>query len=122
VLVGAIHHVNLVVDDVGAAVGFYRDLLGLTVLDRPDFGMDGAWLAAGATQVHLSTGTPPPADALQHFAFAVADLSAVVARLRDAGVDVFEVPHTAGAGHQAFARDPAGNLVEFNQADRLPTG
>jgi catechol 2,3-dioxygenase-like lactoylglutathione lyase family enzyme len=117
VLVGAIHHVNLVVDDVGAAVAFYRDLLGLTVLDRPDFGMDGAWLAAGPTQVHLSIGTPPPADALQHFAFAVGDLPAVVGALRDGGFDVFEVPHTPGAGHQAFVRDPAGNLVEFNQPD-----
>ena len=116
-LVRAIHHVNLVVDDVAAARAFYGDLLGLTPLDRPDFGMDGAWLAAGPTQVHISTGTPPPPDAMQHFAFAVGDLSAVVRRLRDAGVDVFEVPHTAGAGHQAFVRDPAGNLVEFNQPD-----
>jgi catechol 2,3-dioxygenase-like lactoylglutathione lyase family enzyme len=117
VLVGAIHHVNLVVDDVGAAVGFYRDLLGLTPLDRPDFGMDGAWLAAGPTQVHISIGTPPPPDAMQHFAFATDDLAGVVARLRDDGYDVFEVPHTKGAGHQAFVRDPAGNLVEFNQPD-----
>lgn len=116
-VVDAIHHVNLVVDDVPAAVRFYRDVLGLSALDRPDFGMDGAWLAAGATQVHLSIGTPPAADALQHFAFAVGDLAAVVARLKDAGFDVFEVPHTPGAGHQAFARDPAGNLVEFNQPD-----
>ncbi len=116
-VVGSIHHVNLLVDDVGAARRFYGELLGLEELTRPDFGMDGAWFEAGTTQVHLSIGTPPPADALQHFAFRTDDLAGVVARLKADGLDVFEVPHTPGAGHQAFARDPAGNLVEFNQLD-----
>lgn len=116
-LVAAIHHVNLLVDDVAAARRFYGDLLGLTPLERPDFGMDGAWFAAGATQVHISIGTPPPGDAMQHFAFRTDDLAGAVARLKDEGYDVFEVPHQAGAGHQAFTRDPAGNLVEFNQPD-----
>ena len=114
---GAIHHVNLIVDDVGAARRFYGEVLGLEELKRPDFGMDGAWFEAGATQVHLSIGTPPPPDAFQHFAFRTDDLAGVVARLKADGLDVFEVPHVAGAGHQAFARDPAGNLIEFNEPD-----
>lgn len=116
-LLGAIHHVNLLVDDIVAARRFYGEVLGLEELKRPDFGMDGAWFEAGTTQVHLSVGPPPPPDAFQHFAFRTADLAGVVARLRDDGCDVFEPPHTPGAGLQAFARDPAGNLVEFNQPD-----
>lgn len=114
---GAIHHVNLIVDDVAAARRFYGGVLGLEELKRPDFGMDGAWFESGTTQVHLSVGAPPPADAFQHFAFRTDDLGALVSRLRAEGVEVSEVPHIAGAGHQAFARDPAGNLIEFNQPD-----
>lgn len=115
---GAIHHVNLIVDDVVAARRFYGDVLGLEEVPRPDFGMDGAWFAAGATQVHLSIGAPPPPDAFQHVAFRTDDLAGVVTRLHAENVEVLEVPHVAGAGHQAFARDPAGNLIEFNQPDR----
>ena len=112
-----IHHVNLLVDDVDAARRFYGDVLGLTELDRPQFGMEGAWFEVGATQVHLSVGSPPPPDGFQHFAFRTDDLASVVARLQAGGVEVMEVAHIPGAGHQAFARDPAGNLIEFNQPD-----
>ena len=107
----------LYVDDLDKAEAFYGGVLGLEELKRPDFGMDGAWFESGTTQVHLSVGAPPPADAFQHFAFRTDDLGALVSRMRAEGVEVSEVPHIAGAGHQAFARDPAGNLIEFNQPD-----
>ena len=42
-----IHHVAICVRDADEAVTFYRDVLGLTVLDRPDFGFGGYWLDAG---------------------------------------------------------------------------
>ena len=51
----------------------------------------------------------------QHFAFAVEDLDAVRESLTDAGVKVskpFEIP---GVCRQSFCKDPAGNLLEFNQ-------
>ena len=35
------------------AVAFYTGVLGMTVLDRPDFGFGGYWLEAGGQQLHL---------------------------------------------------------------------
>jgi glyoxylase I family protein len=96
------------------AFAFYVDVLGLTPrADRPDFGIGGAWLDAGGQQVHLVEGAAPPA-AGQHFALQVDDLDAVVAELRERGVDVSE-PKPVGPGRQSFLRDPAGNQVELNQ-------
>ena len=48
-----IHHVAICVRDEDEALAFYRDVLGLTVLPRPDFGFGGYWLDAGGQQVHL---------------------------------------------------------------------
>lgn len=111
-----VHHVSIMVPDVDAARAFYVDVLGLTPRhDRPDFGIGGAWLDAGAQQVHLVEG-PPPTSAGQHFALRVADLEAVVTELRAKGCDVGD-PMVTGVGRQTAVRDPAGNTVELNQPD-----
>jgi glyoxylase I family protein len=109
-----VHHVSINVDDVDAALGFYVDVLGLTVRpDRPDFPFPGAWLDAGGQQVHLIGGTPPT-DNGQHFALGVSDLDAVIDEIRGRGIDVSSaVP--VGTGRQAFLHDPSGNKVELNQ-------
>ena len=43
-------HVSFAVRDLERAMRFYRDLLGLEPIPRPDFGFPGAWLAAGDAQ------------------------------------------------------------------------
>ncbi len=49
-----LHHVSLPVRDVARSVGFYRDVLGLTQIPRPDFDFKGAWFALGTDQqLHL---------------------------------------------------------------------
>jgi glyoxylase I family protein len=107
--------VSLNVADVGAAVGFYGDLLGLPVReDRTDFGFGGAWLDAGPQQIHLIEG-PVPTAVGQHLALQVDDLDGVVAELRARGVGVSE-PLPVGGGRQAFLSDPSGNLIELHQA------
>jgi glyoxylase I family protein len=109
-----VHHVSINVDDVTAAAAFYVDRLGLTQrTDRPDFGFGGAWLDAGAQQVHLIEA-PLPADRGQHFALRVADLDATIDELRAAGLEVSDAS-PVGTGRQAFLHDPAGNLVELHQ-------
>jgi glyoxylase I family protein len=111
----AVHHVSINVRDVDAALGFYVDVLGLRPrADRPDFGFDGAWLDAGAQQVHLIEGDAPPGLG-QHFALLVDDLDAAVAELRARGVEVSD-PAPVGSSHQAFLSDASGNLVELHQA------
>lgn len=109
-----VHHVALNVDDVEAAVRFYRDVLGLTLRsDRPDLGLDGAWLDAGEEQVHLLQAPMPPGCG-QHFALAVARLDEVVRELRGRGVEVSE-PSVVGGDRQCFVSDPCGNLIELHE-------
>ncbi|CAN5862743.1 VOC family protein [soil metagenome] len=109
-----VHHVSINVADVEAAVGFYTGSLGLALRDdRPDFGFVGAWLDAGAQQLHLIEA-PPPDDRGQHLALKVGDLDATVAELRSGGVAVSD-PAPVGSGRQAFLHDPSGNLVELHQ-------
>jgi glyoxylase I family protein len=111
-----IHHVSINVSHTETALGFYRDVLGMAVLDRPDFGFGGAWLdAGGGRQVHLIEATVPP-DQGQHIAFEVDDIVATVAALRSAGIEVPEprvVPDRSI--RQTFVHDPDGNRIEFTQ-------
>ena len=114
----AVHHVSIMVPDVDAAVGFYTDVLGLERrADRPDLPMDGAWLDAGAQQLHLVEGEAPPGYG-QHFAILIDNLDAAVAELRGRGVEVSD-PRPIGRSLQSFLSDPSGNLIELHQA--VPT-
>ena len=112
----AVHHVSINVDDVDVALGFYVDVLGLAQReDRPpDLGVGGAWLDAGAQQVHL-IHAPPPTARGQHFALLVEDLDGVVEELRNREVDVSD-PTPVGHSRQSFLKDPAGNLIELHEA------
>lgn len=116
-LVADIHHVSLNVADTERSLRFYRDVLGMPLLDRPNFSVAGAWLDAGAgRQVHLIEARSVPADVGQHVAFRVDDLDAVVEALRAAGVTVGD-PSPVGdtSIRQAFVLDPDGNRLEFTQ-------
>jgi catechol 2,3-dioxygenase-like lactoylglutathione lyase family enzyme len=110
-----VHHVAICVADAQKGLAFYRDVLGMTQLPRPDLG-PGFWLDAGGQQVHLmeSDAQPPGAN---HFAIRVEDLDAAVADLQGRGVEVHRVPLIAGSGHQAFLHDPFGNFIELNQPE-----
>jgi glyoxylase I family protein len=116
VLVTDIHHVSLNVSDTERALGFYRDVLGLSTLPRPDFPFAGAWLDAGnGRQVHLIEAQVPPSHG-QHVAFRVHDVDAVVASLRRAGLDAPAAKAVGGTAiRQTFVCDPDGNLLEFTQ-------
>ena len=111
-------HVSFAVRDVARSLRFYRDLLGLVPVPRPDFGFPGAWLAAGDLQVHLievpagtDVGSPSPVltPIANHTAFVVADHAATVDRLRTHGLEVID----GGAMGQSWVQDPDGNVIEF---------
>ncbi len=110
-----IHHVSINVSDVPEAQAFYVDVLGLEVLDRPDFGFPGAWLRSGGQEVHLIGIDSGPPVKEQHFAFRVDDLDAVRATLEAAGYRCSKTNEIPGICRQAFTRDPSGNMVEFNE-------
>lgn len=111
----AIHHVSINVDDIHEASHFYVNVLGCESLDRPDLGFPGAWLQVGDQQIHLMeirSGKPP---AEQHFAFHVDDLEVVREELAESGVALSPSREISGVCLQAFAHDPSGNMLEFNQ-------
>ena len=114
----ALHHLSFTVPDLDAALGFWRDLLGFTPIDRPDLGFPGAWLRGYGTEVHL-LGLPNPAAAegrlsplRNHVAFQVDDLESMAGRLNAAGLEVMT---GSGANRQMWVLDPAANVIEFIQ-------
>ena len=115
-LIADIHHVSLNVTDTELALTFYRDVLGMVSLPRPDFPFAGAWLDAGnGRQVHLIEAKVPT-DLGQHMAFQVADIEAAIERLRAAGVETPDATPVGSTGiRQTFVLDPDGNRIEFTQ-------
>lgn len=110
-----IHHVQVNVPDVGAALDFYGSL-GMTVReDRPDFGVAGAWLDAAGQQIHLVEAAAA-ADLGQHFALEIDGLDGFLDGLRARGVEVRE-PRSLGPGlpRQTVVHDPAGNRIELRE-------
>lgn len=125
----------ITVDDVEAAIPFYRDGLGLTVVN--DVAYDGhRWVSFGFSgQTGLAVvvsdpdagRSPEDGDALERlvvkgsgpgpYVFATDDLDATFERLRSSGAEVLQEPiaQAWGARDCAF-RDPAGNHVRINQA------
>lgn len=96
------------VDDLAPALAFYRDRVGLPVVDgwRRD-GEEGVVLAAGSGFVELVAPRSPGSAPI---AFEVPDVSAVFARMGD--VEVVKPPHRYPRGHHGFeVRGPAGATV-----------
>jgi lactoylglutathione lyase len=108
--------------DLGAALGFYRDLLGGTVtyeFPGPDGEPVYAGLEVGSS--HFGIGYQPdagdePSNRFSLWAY-VDDCDAAVQRLRAAGVTVVEEPADQPWGERvARVLDPDGNLVLIGQA------
>ena len=108
-----LHHVQINVADVPAAVEFYLALGTRARSDMPDVDVEVTWLDAGDGQIHLVKGEVP-ADFGQHFALEVDDIDSVVSRLRSSGVQV-EDPVSLGdwLGRQTSFQDPWGNRIEL---------
>jgi glyoxylase I family protein len=95
------------------------DVLGFSVLpNRPDFNFPGAWLTAGANQVHLiGDDHADVPNRRQHYALQVDDLAAWMSHLDTLGVPYRHAPRIPGAGDQIFLHDPFTNRIELNQPD-----
>ncbi len=118
-----IGHVHLQVSDLARAVGYYRDVLGLDVMQDTVY-MGAAFLSAGGYHHHLGLNTwagvgapPPPPDAvgLRSYALHLPDTTArdqLIQRVRESGHTV-EVMPDGGHGEATAVRDPDGNLIEL---------
>ena len=125
-LVAGLFHVAVKTADLAATLAFYKGVLGLAEVNRPDFGYPGAWLAVplpgGAALLHVYAGgpamgpsgvAPQGTAAIDHVSLACRGYHGFVARFRVAGLDwrEFLVPGTTL--WQLFVYDPSGVQLEL---------
>ncbi|GAA2467101.1 MULTISPECIES: VOC family protein [Streptomyces] len=125
----------IAVDDHDKALTFYRDVLGLEV--RNDVGFEGMrWVTVGSPaqpdveivlEPPLADPNASPADRqamaellakgmLRGVIFTTDDVDATFERILAAGGDVLQEPMDQPYGVRDCAfRDPAGNMLRFNQ-------
>jgi methylmalonyl-CoA/ethylmalonyl-CoA epimerase len=117
-----IGQIAITVSDVEAALGFYRDALGLNFLFSPSPAL--AFLGAGSLRIMLST--PQGAGAVganSTLYFKAQDLNATYAAIIARGATAERAPQLTAKmpDHDlwmAFVRDPDGNLVGLMEEKR----
>lgn len=146
-MIRSLEHVGISVSSLERSLGFYRDLLGMEVIDNGEFsgdlyerilGLEGArgkvaLLRSGGLQIELfefahpvSVVRPswrPVAElGISHFCIEVHDLDGLYRRLSAAGTVFHSTPlEFSGVGKATYGRDPDGNVFElFERAS--PTG
>ena len=127
--VESLHQVSLTVNDLDAAIGFYRDILELPLRARFDHGAKLAFLDLGVTRLMLEEGEGVASGSVIYLY--VNDIDASVAEAKAKGVEVVGEPHAihhdadgtfGNAGESefmAFLKDPSGNLIALAQR-KLP--
>jgi methylmalonyl-CoA/ethylmalonyl-CoA epimerase len=125
-----IHHVALVVDDLEAALAFWRDALGLTVgaiEDMPDQDARIAFLPLGEAEIELVVPTTDDSGvarflakrgpAMHHVCLEVDDLADTLRKLRERQVRLIDDQPRIGANGRRMAfihpESTHGVLVEL---------
>lgn len=123
-----IGHVHLKVSDLERSIAFYRDVIGLEVMQR--YGHGAAFLSAGGYHHHIGLntweskgGSRPPhgTTGLYHTAFLFPDrpsLGAALKRAVQAGIRI-EGAADHGVSEAIYFSDPDGNGIEIYR-DRAP--
>ncbi len=106
----SIHHIAIAVNDLDAALAFYRDALGLEVSERrevPEEGVEIAFLPAGEGEIELLRPLGPDSgvarflekrgEGLHHICLQVDDITAAMERLRAAGATPLSEEPRVGA-------------------------
>ena len=117
-----IRQVAITVSDVGTALPFYRDALGLKFLFSPSPNL--AFVAAGSVRLMLTT--PQGAGSVGHNSilyFTVSDIAAAHAAIIGRGAKNERAPQLTARmpDHElwtAFVRDPDGNIVGLMEEKR----
>jgi len=130
----SLQYTHITVNDVDESVAFYRDALGLDIIQDVSNG-GHRWLTFGTeSQPGLGIVLSDPhagrskadGDALQellakgvlpNIVFASDDVDAAFERVRATGAEVLQEPMDPGYGTKDCAfRDPSGNIVRISQA------
>ncbi len=111
--VDALAHLLLQTTDIEAAERFYVDLLGFGVRKREAF-RDGRPLILTHQGMGITNGRGSGDGAnVDHIAFHVKGLDALVERATGAGVRVIRGPESNAYGRSVYLEDPDGNEVEL---------
>jgi catechol 2,3-dioxygenase-like lactoylglutathione lyase family enzyme len=145
-MIKGMNHVGISVVSLDRSIGFYRDLLGMEVVEQEAFegirydrilALDGvagktALLRHGNMQVELfefSSPHPRKADCdrpvcdhgITHFCIEVTDIDGVYERLRTAGIRFHCSPlDFDGSARATYGRDPDGNVFELLEIRPVP--
>ena len=130
-MIDRLHHIGIVVHDADAALGFYRDVMGLEVAADEvvqEQGVRGVLLTVGENEIELLQPVEPGTgvaryletrgQTLHHFCFSTDDIRAELARISGLGVELIDQePRHGLAGEIAFLhpRSMHGVLVELAQ-------
>jgi methylmalonyl-CoA/ethylmalonyl-CoA epimerase len=135
--IGRIHHVAVVVRDLPASLGFYREILGLELDVVQEMAHDRvriAFLPIGESKLELvepldtTTGVArflaSKGEGFHHVCLEVADLAASLTRLAIDGIELIDsAPRKGAEGPVAFLhpRSCGGVLVELIEAPGGPS-
>ena len=127
-----LNHLAIVVDDLDAALRFWRDEIGLSggaVQSVPAEAVDIAFLELGAAHIELIKPTSPDSGVakylakrgpgLHHICIEVPDLDAKLAQLRAAGCELInDQPRERGGQRYAFVhpKSAGGILLELYES------
>lgn len=120
-------HTRMRVDDLERTIAFYRDVLGLEVVERHDSprGSRLAFLKASGSDELIEICSYPAAgpvrvqEDLVHLAFEVDDLDATMTELSTKGVPITDGPTTTSSGTRfAFIDAPEKYEVELIERTR----
>jgi glyoxylase I family protein len=145
-MIVGVHHIAIGVDDIAAAIVFYRDALGFQLLAEsrlegnalvdqaigmPGVAADMAMLKASNMYLELwQYEHPEPEDrrsrpcdlGYPHMALQVDDIQAEYDRLASLGMTfVNEVAHFGDDASAIYGRDPFGNIIELYEIKNAET-
>ena len=113
----ALDHVAIEVRDLGAAIDFYENVLGLTELPAPPVALEKGirWYALPEDRMlHLVWNPDATSARVGHLAFRVSDVQEWKAYFDSVGVLEEEATvKLYGTVERIFVRDPSGNRLEF---------
>ena len=113
-------HFSIHAQDLGDAVRFYSEVLGLEPIPTPNFGYPVQWLQVGDRQLHIFQ-RDTDAPRYHHLALNVDDFESVYRKAAELGIIEREQGGACrqfpDGAVQMYIRDPAGNRVEIDWPD-----
>ena len=118
------YHIGIKAKDSEAAIRFYREILGLAVVDAVEvWGKKFTFVGNDTIQIEIEQANPgdTPADpsamtGLNHFSVVVDDIHKLVKEARAKGADVLMDPFSSRPDRlTTFIKDPDGVLIQVIQ-------